>query len=179
VGVIMATADFPNYTDTSSHDDPEPGVLPWRDEQGVWHFGGTGATHGGGNRGAGVPTGGSPTPTTPPPTAVPPTTGPGGINWGDFLTTMTGGLLNGLGQIFGQQRRQSYAGTAADPVQALSGVQRRLEALAPTVSQRATSTPSLTAPDVSAVRRAAALPNPAADDLTHLRNSLRAMGVDL
>lgn len=173
----MANADFPNYTDPSSpHDDAAPGTTPWRDANGVWHFGGT-EGHGGGAPGSVMAPGSSAPATTPPAVVTPPSTtptAPNGFNLGDFLTTLTGGVLSGLGGLLGQQHRQSFSGTEADPVQALAGVQRRISGASDTLSSRTNSTPTLTAPSVQ--RNTMASTQPTSADLEHLQQTLRMMG---
>lgn len=165
----MAIDDLSRFTDPSNpHDEPVPGVAPWRDANGVWHFGGD-AGRGGGSVGGVQPGSGN----TPPGGTTAPTSGvtpPRGNNIADLITQLGGGLLSGLGQIFGQQKRQSFSGTAADPVTALSGVQRRISDFAEPMGQRATS--GVTRNDGSAA-------TPTSQDYEHLKATLRSMGVHL
>lgn len=178
----MATSEFPKYTEPSNHEDPIPGVVPWQDDKGVWHFGGS-ESHGSGAQGGSAPVPGNTTGPNPPP--VPPggTSGPNpnAMDWGSFLTTLSGGLLNGLGQIFGQQRRSSFRGTEADPVTALAGVQRRIADTAPLLQSRMETAPTLSGPDPTAgVRRASPVSTPpSTQDVEHLKNALRTMGVNV
>lgn len=162
----MATSYFPDYMDRDNpHQEPVPGAAPWQDPNGVWHFGGdrqAGSGSGSGGSGS-TPVGGS-NPTTP---TVPGAAPTGGNNIADLITQLGGGLLSGLGQIFGQQKRQSFSGTAADPVEALSGVQRRISDFAAPVQQRAES---------GLQRNTGA---PTMQDYEHLKSTLRNMGITL
>jgi len=164
----MARYADDQFTDPSNpHDEPVPGVQPWRDANGVWHFGGTESPRGGGSTGGVQPGNGTTpatTPTTPSP-AVSPTP-----NWTDLFTQLGGGLLSGLGSIFGQQKRQSFSGTAADPVQALSGVQRKISDFSTPMGQRATE---------GVTRNTGASGPPTSQEMDHLRSTLRAMGVNI
>ena len=177
----MAIADFPDYIGTDPNSPTPIGAVPWRDANGVWHFGGS-ESRGGSAPGMGLPGGDTPAtpPATPPAGGAPTVPGAGGFNLSDFLTELTGGVLSGLGSIFGQQRRQSFQGTAADPVQALSGVQAQLSDAGGGLRRRMESAPTLSAPDAASLRRATDLgASPGDGDLSHLRASLRAMGVNL
>jgi hypothetical protein len=110
-----------------------------------------------------------------------------------------GNFLNGLGDSLFQQKRNSFKGTAADPVNVLSGVQRRIEAAAGPLSDRAfgpVSTPSAYAQNVPGLsgsdpayadrsllthtgvqRNASAMPmGSPEDDLTQLQQAIRLLG---
>ena len=93
-----------------------------------------------------------------------------GSDLAGLFAQLGGGLLSGLGSIFGQQHRQSFSGTAADPVQALSGVQRKISDFSTPMGQRATEGVS---------RNTGAAGPPTSQDMDHLRSTLRAMGVNL
>lgn len=175
----MASGYIPDIYETNPSE-PVPGMTPWRDANGIWHFGGEEASpsHAGGN-GAGVPGRAPSSPPTPP--VVPPGGGSpslpgGGTDIASLITQLGGGLLSGLGQMFGQQRRNSFSGTEADPVQALSGVQRRISGFGDTMGQRATAPVSLSG-DSGVRRNTSTQPN--AQDLEQMKQTLRSMGVTL
>jgi hypothetical protein len=124
--------------------------------------GGGGGSSDGGGSGASVPVSG--------PARAVADTARTGSDLTNLFAQLGGGLLSGLGQIFGQQKRQSFSGTAADPVQALSGVQRRISDFAEPMGQRATN--GVTRNDGSAA-------TPTSQDYEHLKATLRSMGVHL
>lgn len=102
-----------------------------------------------------------------------------------------GNFLSGLGDSLFHQQRQSFKGTAADPVNVLSGVQRRIEGAAGPLADRAFTPPSISTtvqpvtglsgrdPGMSPIARnteAPMGPSGGADDLAHLQQVFSLFG---
>lgn len=69
-----------------------------------------------------------------------------GIDWTSLLATLGGSVASGLSGAFGQQQRQSFSGTKADPVSALANAQGAIGEFSKPLHERATTPPELTGP---------------------------------